>query len=158
MRDLSKNTDKNISPIKVKSDKGEETVGYYVKHERIRDYVYQCFVDESKDIEHVSVTLLAIEKKRFREVSRTATWQEMCFIKDLFFNEDEEVIQIHRSRIKGEAITTRTLHLWKYVPVVEEVSNPDVKAEVNEVTADIDSVRLDEEKKTEDIMNTGIKV
>lgn len=55
--------------------------------------------------EHVSVSL----------EDRTPTWDEMCFIKDLFWNVDETVIQYHPK--KSEYINKHPfcLHLWKRV-------------------------------------------
>lgn len=44
---------------------------------------------------------------------RCLTWEEMCFIKELFWNDDEAVMQIHPP--KNEYIKNHPycLHLWK---------------------------------------------
>lgn len=44
---------------------------------------------------------------------RCLTWEEMCKVKDIFFRDDECVIQIHPP--KGEYVNVHPycLHLWK---------------------------------------------
>lgn len=44
---------------------------------------------------------------------RCLTWDEMCIIKDAFFYEDEEVIQIHPKKENYINIHPYCLHLWK---------------------------------------------
>lgn len=55
--------------------------------------------------EHVSMQL---------NVNRLPKWSEMCYIKDLFWNEDEEVIQIHPKKSHYVNLT-EALHLWRPV-------------------------------------------
>ncbi len=53
--------------------------------------------------EHVSIALYT---------KRLPRWDEMCYIKDLFWNEDEEVVQIHPK--KSEYVNVvEALHLWR---------------------------------------------
>ncbi len=52
---------------------------------------------------HVSVSL---EK-------RCPNWREMCFIKDLFFDEEDCVIQYHPPKSKYKNIHPFCLHLWQ---------------------------------------------
>lgn len=44
---------------------------------------------------------------------RTPSWDEMCKVKDMFFNDDETVVQYHPK--KSEYVNTHEhcLHLWK---------------------------------------------
>ena len=53
--------------------------------------------------EHVSIELMA---------RRLPSWDEMCEIKDIFWNEDEEVIQIHPKKTEYVNIV-EALHLWR---------------------------------------------
>lgn len=53
--------------------------------------------------EHVSIALYA---------KRLPRWDEMCYIKDLFWNEDEEVVQIHPKKSEYVNIA-EALHLWR---------------------------------------------
>lgn len=56
-------------------------------------------------MEHVSVELYA---------RRLPTWEEMCEVKDIFWNDEEEVVQIHPK--KSEYVNlTEALHLWRPV-------------------------------------------
>ena len=55
--------------------------------------------------EHVSIELCA---------RRLPTWEEMAFIKDLFWDDEEEVVQIHPKKSEYVNIT-EALHLWRPV-------------------------------------------
>ena len=55
--------------------------------------------------EHVSVSL----KKR------CPTWDEMCLVKDLFWAEDECVVQFHPPKAEYVNCHPYCLHLWKRV-------------------------------------------
>ena len=62
--------------------------------------------------EHVSVST----------PNRCLTWEEMCKIKDLFFNEDEAVMQIHPAKKDYVNVHSFCLHLWK--PKTKEIPLP----------------------------------
>lgn len=53
--------------------------------------------------EHVSVST----------ESRCPTWDEMCFVKELFWKDEETVLQIHPAKSKYVNIHPYTLHLWR---------------------------------------------
>lgn len=63
---------------------------------------FQVICSDGMVWEHVSVSLL----------NRTPTWKEMCFIKDLFWDKDECVIQIHPSKEKYINNHNFCLHLF----------------------------------------------
>ena len=52
---------------------------------------------------HVSVSL----------ENRTPTWDEMCFIKDLFFDAEELCIQMHPKRSQYVNKHRHCLHIWQ---------------------------------------------
>ena len=54
--------------------------------------------------------------------TRCLTWEEMCEIKDIFFNEDEAVIQIHPPKIDYVNTHEYCLHLWR--PKTKEIPLP----------------------------------
>ncbi len=58
--------------------------------------------------EHVSVT---VKKKR------TPTWGEMQFVKDLFWQEEEAVVQFHAPRSRHINNHNYCLHLWRPIGV-----------------------------------------
>jgi hypothetical protein len=64
--------------------------------------------------EHVSVTVF---KKK-----RCPTWEEMCQIKNLFWDEDEVVIQYHPAQNDYISNHDFCLHMWK--PVGVELPTP----------------------------------
>lgn len=53
--------------------------------------------------EHVSVS----------HAMRTPTWEEMAFVKDLFWGEDECVVQFHPPKSQYVNHHPHCLHLWK---------------------------------------------
>lgn len=55
------------------------------------------------DFEHVSISLL----------DRCPTWEEMCEVKDLFFNPEEAVYQIHPPESEYVNFVETCLHLWR---------------------------------------------
>jgi len=65
--------------------------------------------------EHVSIHVECVKKKR------TPFWEEMCFIKDLFWREDEEVIQFHPRKADYINCHPYTLHLWKNQDMIYEL-------------------------------------
>lgn len=44
---------------------------------------------------------------------RTPTWDEMCYVKDLFFDPEDCVIQYHPARSEYVNVHPYCLHLWK---------------------------------------------
>ena len=65
--------------------------------------------------EHVSVS----------RKDRCPTWDDMCFVKDLFWGEDETVIQFHPKKIKYVNVHPFCLHLWKRAGAEHELP-PDI--------------------------------
>ncbi len=50
------------------------------------------------------------------------TWDEMCRVKDMFFNRDEVVVQYHPRECDYVNICKNCLHLWR--PTVVEMPTP----------------------------------
>ena len=61
--------------------------------------------------EHVSVSTR----------DRCPTWEEMCFVKDLFWSQDECVLQFHPPKTDYINHHPYCLHLWKRPGVNEEL-------------------------------------
>lgn len=64
--------------------------------------------------EHVSVSP---EKKRI-----TPSWDDMCKLKDMFFHDDETVIEYHPAKSEYVNMVGNCLHLWK--PLEQELPIP----------------------------------
>lgn len=62
--------------------------------------------------EHVSVS----------HDNRVPSWEVMCKIKDMFFEEDEVVMQLHPKKEDYVNIHNNCLHLWR--PIKEEIPTP----------------------------------
>lgn len=66
--------------------------------------------------EHVSVTLIE------QALKRCPTWEEMCYIKDVFWAGDETVVQYHPPRSEYVNRHAHCLHLWR--PVTAALPRP----------------------------------
>lgn len=64
--------------------------------------------------EHVSVSLPGKD--------RCPTWEEMCEVKDLFFDEEETVVQYHPKKSEHVNNHKFCLHLWR--PTMEVMPSP----------------------------------
>lgn len=69
--------------------------------------------------EHVSVSVRPSRKGGKRK--KLPTWDDMCFVKSLFWDEEEAVIQYHPAKSEYVNIA-EVLHLWK--PVSAEIPTP----------------------------------
>ncbi len=63
--------------------------------------------------EHVSVALLN---------GNTPTWDDMCFIKDEFWTDDDVVMQLHPRRADYVNVKDNCLHLWR--PLNADIPTP----------------------------------
>lgn len=76
----------------------------------------QIIASDNLGWEHVSVCPVFIQ--------RTLTWDEMCSVKDLFWDVDETVIQYHPAKMNYVNNHPFTLHLWK--PVEQSLPVPPI--------------------------------
>jgi hypothetical protein len=65
-----------------------------------------CIASDGGGWEHVSITLRT-------GVERCPTWEEMCKIKAVFWDEDDAVIQIHPKKSDYVTMHPTCLHLWR---------------------------------------------
>jgi hypothetical protein len=80
--------------------------------------------------EHVSVSLQ----------KRPPNWQEMCFIKDMFWGEDETVVQYHPPKSDYVNQHPHCLHLWRLLKA-EVPRPPAILVGVKDVAAPTDEER-----------------
>ncbi len=101
------------------SDSSYGNNGFFViPHHRISLYYYQCQVSDGMAWQHVSISLIKDishrgNKKRFNMVERCPTWEEMCYIKSLFWDDEESVMQLHPPKSQWVNNHPYCLHLWK---------------------------------------------
>lgn len=64
-----------------------------------------CIASDAHGWDHVSISIM--------ESKRCCTWEEMCFIKDLFWSKNECVLQYHPAEEDYVNIHPYCLHLWR---------------------------------------------
>jgi hypothetical protein len=72
----------------------------------------KCQASDGYGYEHVSVSA----------ISRCPVWEEMCFIKDLFWDAEDCVIQYHPPKSEYINCHPHCLHLWR--PIGIEIPRP----------------------------------
>lgn len=80
----------------------------------IDNKTFNVIASDGMDWEHVSVSI--------QNVERCPKWSEMCKIKEMFFEDDEIVMQLHPKKSEYVNIHNYTLHLWK--PLKETIPTP----------------------------------
>ena len=76
-----------------------------------KEYMYGgntlvCLASEADGWDHISVHV--------KSQDRCPTWDEMCAVKALFFNDNETVVQFHPADDQYVNNHEYTLHLWKH--------------------------------------------
>lgn len=74
--------------------------------------VIQIIASNELDWDHVSVSLS----------NRSPNWKEMCYVKSLFWEDEETVMQLHVPKSKHINIFEHCLHMWK--PHSSEIPMP----------------------------------
>lgn len=72
-----------------------------------QSYQLKCMASDGLGWEHVSVSLLGNE--------RTPSWLAMCFVKELFWDEEDCVIQFHPAKSQYVNFHPGCLHLWRKI-------------------------------------------
>jgi hypothetical protein len=99
----------------LKSDSSYGNNGFFViPHYKISLYFFQCQVSDGLGWQHVSISLIKEHINRKKEmVNRCPTWEEMCFIKSIFWDDEEPVMQLHPPKSQWVNNHPYCLHLWK---------------------------------------------
>lgn len=103
---------KNIPPPQVMTDywmNNEGMTGVF----RLKPKRFNCefFVLSSQSLgwDHVSISKIQKGRK-----IKCPIWEEMCYIKDLFFDPEERVVQYHPKRSEYVNAHPGVLHLWRF--------------------------------------------
>lgn len=91
---------------------GDENSGRFIIPSENGKFNYHVIASIDGNWDHVSVSLTTPNGEY--PLGRCPKWDEMCFIKDLFFEDEEEVIQFHPKKSEYVNIHPYVLHLWKY--------------------------------------------
>jgi hypothetical protein len=84
---------------------------FIIPHYKVNNYELRCIASTVDGWEHVSVTVSPVNKKP----TRCPTWDEMCYIKDQFWEEDQEVAQFHPKKADYVNFHNYCLHLWRQI-------------------------------------------
>lgn len=90
---------------------------FLIPHVRV---VLQIIASDGMGWDHVSVVPV---DRRGQHLFRTPTWAEMCFVKSLFFADDECVVEYHPPKHAYRNAHEYCLHLWR--PQGAEIPLPD---------------------------------
>lgn len=76
---------------------------------------------------HIQLAIIASDGGGWEHVSvstrhRIPRWEEMCFVKDLFWDEEDEVIQFHPRKSEYVNCHPNCLHLWR--PINQSILLP----------------------------------
>jgi hypothetical protein len=85
------------------TDKSRGNTGYFLIKSLKLKKPLRAIVSDELGWEHVSVSLPA----------RCPTWDEMCFVKDLFWDATDLVIQLHPPRSEYVNTHEYCLHMWR---------------------------------------------
>ena len=68
-----------------------------------QSFMLRVIASDGRGWEHVSVSL----------PNRCPNWREMCFIKDLFWDEEEVIIQYHPAKSEYVNVHDNCVRLWR---------------------------------------------
>jgi hypothetical protein len=81
-------------------------------------FYFQCIASDGEGWEHVSVTM------RFKKnVYHTPEWSHMCYIKDIFWDREDTIIQYHPAESQYINNHPYVLHLWKPIGIELPIPN-----------------------------------
>jgi hypothetical protein len=95
-----------------KGNLGDEHNGVFLIP--IENKNFFVIASDGMDWEHVSVSI--------NNVDRCPKWNEMCKIKEMFFEDDEVVMQLHPKKSEYVNLHEYTLHLWR--PINQKIPTP----------------------------------
>jgi hypothetical protein len=109
-------------PNFIQSDYGDNFGAFVIPHLMITRVQLRCIVGSGKNAledmgrdyawDHVSVSC----------ADRCPTWDEMSYIKDIFFAPEETVVQFHPPKSEYVNYHPHTLHLWR--PLLVKIPLP----------------------------------
>ncbi len=68
-------------------------------------HIMACAAIDGYQWEHVSISMK----------HSTPDWSEMCFIKDLFWDDGDTVVQFHPPKSEYVNVANNCLHLWRFI-------------------------------------------
>ena len=68
-----------------------------------------CICSDGMGWEHVSISIRLVGKGK----TDIPTWNEMCYVKDMFWDEEDCVVQFHPPKSQYINTHPHVLHLWR---------------------------------------------
>lgn len=102
------------------SSKEDGNNGQFIIRSRKLKRVLFVQASDGEGWEHVSVS------HRDRRIANIPTWDEMCVIKNIFWDPEDLVIQYHPPESKYINIHPNVLHLWRKAGTNEFCETPDL--------------------------------
>ena len=90
-------------PLGIDSKKGDD-FGWFRIPSPVDGTLRVMIAPSDSEWQHISISL----------INRCPFWEEMCFVKDLFFDEDEVVVQFHPRKSDYVNHAKTCLHLWRW--------------------------------------------
>lgn len=91
---------KEVESCRIAGDPGDNNGHFQMK---CQSGLLSIRISNGGGWDHVSVSL----------IHRCPTWSEMCFVKSLFFKDDEWVMQLHPPKSENVNYYKFCLHLWR---------------------------------------------
>lgn len=92
---------------------------FFIPYQKSNSLEYRVQASDGMGWEHCSISIALPGKQALR----CPTWEEMCYIKDLFWDKEDCVIQYHPSKDQYVNRHPFVLHLWK--PINQVIPIPD---------------------------------
>jgi hypothetical protein len=83
----------------------------------LKDCRALCIASDGMGWKHVSAHIFE------KGIEKIPTWEQMCILKDLFWDEDDCVMQLHPPKKDYINNHKNCLHLWR--PIGKEIPTPD---------------------------------
>jgi len=98
--------------------------GYFlIPHPNIAFMKFFCVASSGMGWEHVSISICKTVGTRLQQEHRSPTWMEMSIIKDIFWDPEDAVMQLHPPRSQYVSQHPYCLHLWR--PTNQTIPLPD---------------------------------
>ena len=114
---------------------GDGMGGHY--YDRISEKNLNFIFSYQLGWEHLSVSM----------PSRTPNWEQMCRMKDIFWNEDETCVEYHPAKNQYVNMHSHCLHIWRPIYCKEFCTEPESKEEILPVPPHLLVGFRDEEEK-----------
>jgi hypothetical protein len=95
---------------------------FYIPPNMRRPVRLVCIASDGTDWEMAGLEPPTWEHVSASTAARCPTWEEMCYVKELFWDEEDTVIQLHPPRSEWVNDHPYCLHLWR--PIGVEIPRP----------------------------------